>query len=255
MDNVKPDADCNADCNADRNADRNVGHGTLEDTLVRWRAGIEDNGGPIRLSGLAMHAMALSEAILSEEEARTHETGTLISCRKGCAACCRQVIPLSPPEAFLMAERLAESRQDAGSPWSDRFLKALGNLDRNGLGDAPLFDQAAKYFVLGMPCPFLEKESCSIHPHRPLACREHLILSEPEYCEDFASPFIRPLSLPVSIREALATVAAEVLGSAPEMIPLVRIEAWVTANKDAGQRVWDAGFLLDKLMQRVRSRW
>jgi hypothetical protein len=131
----------------------------------------------------------------------------------------------------------------------------LERLDREGLGAAPLIDQAGRYFLLGLPCPFLEEESCSIHATRPLACREHLIISDPVHCGDSGNPFIRPLSLPVSIREALAAVAGELLESAPEMVPLVRIQAWVEANGEAGKRRWEAGILLDRLMQRVRDRW
>lgn len=239
-----------------------TGHGTLEATVRHWRAGIRDENRTLRLSELALHAMALTEAIVSEEEDRTRTSGTSISCRKGCGACCRQVIPLSPPEAFLMAEMLAGPRPVGDPPWAlripervrERFRNALERLDERGLGDAPLLDQAARYFMLGMPCPFLEEESCSIHADRPLVCREHLILSDSAFCADFGSPFIRPLSLPVSIQEALGAVAGEVLGSAPEMIPMVRLQAWVEANREAGEREWEAGFLLDKLEQRVRDR-
>ena len=33
-----------------------------------------------------------------------------------------------------------------------------------------------------MPAPFLEEESCSIHPDRPMACREYLVTSPAENC-------------------------------------------------------------------------
>jgi hypothetical protein len=39
-----------------------------------------------------------------------------------------------------------------------------------------------RYFRLGIPCPFLENESCSIHPHRPLSCREYLVTSPAAKC-------------------------------------------------------------------------
>ena len=38
------------------------------------------------------------------------------------------------------------------------------------------------YFKFGIACPFLEDESCSIHPDRPMACREHLVSSPAENC-------------------------------------------------------------------------
>jgi Fe-S-cluster containining protein len=41
---------------------------------------------------------------------------------------------------------------------------------------------SAGYFTLGIACPFLEDESCSIHPDRPLVCREYLVTSPAELC-------------------------------------------------------------------------
>ena len=40
------------------------------------------------------------------------------------------------------------------------------------------------YFRLGIACPFLESESCSIHRDRPLVCREYLVSSPSEHCAD-----------------------------------------------------------------------
>ena len=39
-----------------------------------------------------------------------------------------------------------------------------------------------EYFKFGIACPFLEDESCSIHPDRPMACREYLVSSPAENC-------------------------------------------------------------------------
>ena len=41
---------------------------------------------------------------------------------------------------------------------------------------------AYEYFKHGIACPFLEDESCSIHPDRPMACREYLVSSPAENC-------------------------------------------------------------------------
>jgi hypothetical protein len=40
------------------------------------------------------------------------------------------------------------------------------------------------YFKLGIACPFLDDESCSIHPDRPMVCREYLVSSPAENCRD-----------------------------------------------------------------------
>ncbi|MCC6539421.1 MAG: YkgJ family cysteine cluster protein, partial [Bryobacterales bacterium] len=51
------------------------------------------------------------------------------------------------------------------------------------------------FFALGIACPFLENESCSIHPDRPLICREHLVNTPAEWC---AEPDRHPIrALPI----------------------------------------------------------
>src|SRR5215213_11764193 len=44
----------------------------------------------------------LGEEAQALELARSLQSGKSLSCRKGCAACCRMMVPLSPPEAFAL---------------------------------------------------------------------------------------------------------------------------------------------------------
>ena len=46
----------------------------------------------------------LGEEAQGLELARSIEAGKTVSCRKGCAACCRMMVPLSPPEAFALRD-------------------------------------------------------------------------------------------------------------------------------------------------------
>jgi Fe-S-cluster containining protein len=225
----------------------------LWDSISSWRESIGNSPGPMRLSGLALHAMALSEILLVADESATEAAGSPVTCRKGCGACCRHVVPVSPPEAFLLAEVLEESRPE-NPEWEIGFDENMERLKREGLENASLINHADVYFSLRMPCPFLSEESCSIRARRPLACREHLVISSPAHCVSYPDPYIRPMDLSVSIREALSVVAAEAMSSAPEMIPLIRVRDWVAANGDAGEREWDAGILLDKLVRILRER-
>ena len=54
---------------------------------------------------------------------------------------------------------------------------------------------ALSYFRLGIPCPFLEEESCSIHPDRPLSCREYLVTSAPIHCAEQAPDKVQGVRL------------------------------------------------------------
>jgi hypothetical protein len=66
----------------------------------------------------------------------------------------------------------------------DEALERLGDLiDRMPTGtEEERTELSHEYFKLGIACPFLEDESCSIHPDRPMACREYLVSSRPENC-------------------------------------------------------------------------
>jgi hypothetical protein len=57
----------------------------------------------------------------------------------------------------------------------DRLNEPGDDGDRRALG--------LDYFRLGIACPFLEDEACSIHPDRPLSCREYLVTSPAPNCQ------------------------------------------------------------------------
>jgi Fe-S-cluster containining protein len=133
--------------------------------------------------------------------------GQRVSCAKGCGACCRQMVPVSPVEARELARIVAAMPPRRAAAVRQRFADARQRMDPAGLGPArghPDDDKAAyrayslAYFSQGVPCPFLEDESCSIHPQRPLVCREYLVTSPPELC---AAPGASPVRMvPVSLR-------------------------------------------------------
>ncbi|MEO7095807.1 MAG: hypothetical protein ABI175_21285, partial [Polyangiales bacterium] len=60
---------------------------------------------PMRLAELAWNAMSFDERLISTAVKKDLADGTRsISCKEGCGACCRQLIPLSPPEAWMIAD-------------------------------------------------------------------------------------------------------------------------------------------------------
>ena len=58
--------------------------------------------------------------------------------------------------------------------------------------------------ALGIACPFLEDESCSIYEERPITCREYLVTSPPEYCARVGSEGVRRVRLPLRVFNAVA---------------------------------------------------
>jgi Fe-S-cluster containining protein len=127
------------------------------------------------------------------------EAGQAISCRKGCGACCRQLVPVSRTEGERLLQFVDSLPDERRKPLMARFaaaeaaIESAGLKERGGRTDREL---SAAYFALRLPCPFLEDESCSIHPERPLVCREYLVTSPAELCSGATQEGVTPVAVP-----------------------------------------------------------
>jgi hypothetical protein len=115
----------------------------------------------------------LAGQVIDHAAAATEKEGRRVSCAKGCASCCRQLIPISPvdTEAF-------------------RFYSLA-------------------YFRTGVPCPFLEDESCSIYPDRPLVCREYVVTSPPALCATLGEGKVQRVLVQLSLWIILSRAASD----------------------------------------------
>jgi Fe-S-cluster containining protein len=134
----------------------------------------------------------VAEDLLDAGVAGAEAAGKSVSCKKGCGACCRQLVPISPVEAREIGrviERMAPARREV---ILERFAAARRRLAEEHLLE-PLSQPdhfshehmrslGREYFQLGIACPFLEEESCSIYHDRPITCREYLVTSPAENC-------------------------------------------------------------------------
>lgn len=204
--------------------------------------------GYLRLAEVARLAMAWSDILAVTDENRSREAGAPVSCGKGCAACCREFIPLSPAEAFFLAELLEGGPEDWRAARRERFHAA----EAAWVAGRPADPDA--YFRLGLSCPFLDDESCTVHAMRPLACREHLVTSLPEHCASFPDFSIRVLSLRHRVGEALFLVSAELLARPPERIPLILAPEWAREHAPDGRRRWEGEKVAEALAHHVFSR-
>ncbi len=103
-------------------------------------------------------------------EVEEHETerDVRLACRKGCDACCRSQkdIPLYPLELVGIYWYAAE--------------KITGEA-RKALKERLLFHNNTR------PCPFLSEGACSIHPIRPVSCRQFNVFGNP--CSEGEDPY------------------------------------------------------------------
>ena len=158
--------------------------------------------GPVAATAVLPALQGLVNAVVGAAE-----VGKEISCRKGCGACCRQLVPISPTEGEALLALIEAMPRERRKAVRARFAAAeaaitdAGLAERGGRSDR---EMSVAYFALGVPCPFLEDESCSIHPDRPLVCREYLVTSPAELCAGPTQEGVTPVPDP----EAVAWCAA-----------------------------------------------
>lgn len=199
--------------------------------------------GEAKVDQLLPLARALTEQIVDITVTQVEQEGRKISCRAGCGACCRQLVPIGEAEARMIRDLVASLPEPRQSQVRARFAEALRRLDAAGLlaalRDRAGWDHARRrevglaYFRQGVPCPFLEDESCSIHPERPIACREYLVTSPPEWCVEPRVDRVEGVKLPASVWSALARLDPVPPGQTSiRWVPLILALEWTEANPE-----------------------
>lgn len=236
------------------------------------RAEISVPTGFIPVSDVVPLMRSLGEQALRLEEATVQRAGHAVSCRKGCAACCRMLVPVSPPEAFQLKKRV----EQLPGPARDRLRERLSAM-KHALNEAGLLGQLVQaaetrtqltdedaepmnraYYALRLPCPFLEDEACSIYDFRPAACRELLVTSPAEWCLDVARNPVRPVSVPFRVATILSLTWAKLTGGPARLIPLPVALDWADRHADEnGPRETGTTFLklgVEKILEFLRER-
>ncbi|HUU45244.1 MAG TPA: YkgJ family cysteine cluster protein [Acidobacteriota bacterium] len=225
------------------------------DGVLRGQVTIDT--GPMRLSELVPTACELTNVLVTRAGHREKREGRSVSCRAGCGACCRQMVPLSPPEVFYVADLVATLKPDLRRLISHRFTKVVDVLEKEDLigqlldpeyTDEPVLAIARTYFGLGLPCPFLLAESCSIHQHRPVACREYNVTSPADWCGDPYNHEIAKIPMPLPFSAPLARLTGELTGTKPRLIPLTLALSWAAENADLRRRTWPGLELFEQFM-------
>ncbi len=199
--------------------------------------------GPTTLKELLPLAQKMSDAVVDATVRVVENNGAKISCCKGCGACCRQLVPISDVEARRIAELVQALPEPRRSQVLARFTDALQRLSEAGLLEKLNHQErwfsegyvalGLEYFRLGIPCPFLEDESCSIHPDRPVTCREFLVTSPAENCRNPTQETVKSVHLPMRVAPALALFSTlEVAPQFVRWVPLVLALEWAAEHPD-----------------------
>jgi Fe-S-cluster containining protein len=208
--------------------------------------------GQTNLTQILPVIQSLENSLIEGVTAQYAEAGRTVSCKAGCGACCRQMVTLSIFEAEALAVWIRSLPEPQQQQLELRFHQALTGLANAGLVDRMInedwlaeSDSARKlaldYLHQRIPCPFLEDESCSIYPIRPLICREYLVTSPPEHCFDPATLKAVPVRLPLYFSRVLNAIGAELERDTRGWIPLLFLFAWMKADAHPGEAVTGPG--------------
>ncbi len=214
---------------------------------------------PFRLTSLIPPLHQLCNGLVGLAIKREMSKGARISCQKGCGVCCCQLVPLSPPEVFFLADywrSLPPARRD--------MLKAKFDLIREVLRKKGIIERLEKiedtaehkalgrdYFQLGLPCPFLEDNACSLYPLRPFSCREYNVTSPPELCRDPINNEVKIVWIPRSMIVDMERLAAELYQVPLMTIPLTLSLDWAHEHETFSKQTWPGIWLFEKMMEVV----
>lgn len=213
--------------------------------------------GPMRLSELVTTAHELTGVLATRANRKQEGLGKHITCKAGCGACCRQMVPLSPPEAFHLMD-LVDSFDTLKRSWMlGRFDSVVQRLEAEEM-IAPMMDIIVgadphravnkKYFSLQLACPFLVDENCSIHADRPVACREYNVTSPALWCQDPFGYGVQKVPMPIPLSAPLSWLTAELTGEQPALIPLTLVPRWVAEHEELRTKTWPGLELFKKFM-------
>lgn len=210
-----------------------MGHSTA---TLRLKVGDLSIAHPITVPSGSVAATAVLPALqgLVNATVGAAEMGKDISCRKGCGACCRQLVPISRTEGealLALVEAMPKERRKAVRARfaaAEAAITAAGLAERGARSDR---EMSLAYFALGLPCPFLEEESCSIHPDRPLICREYLVTSPAELCAGPQQEGVTPVSVP-----KLSLAARRLQDESDAWFPLALLMTWSRKSRTPAKR-------------------
>ena len=228
---------------------------------------VELGPGPARLVDLATVMQGLVDDVYQRACEHAARAGRRCTCGPSCGACCRQVVPVSLPEALRVADALEWLDPVRRSVARRRFRAVLdglgtaslrrleGELSRPVVAAPRLAREARSYLAAAQSCPLLGREqSCGIHPQRPLICREYGVTTPASWCaEPWAQPVV-PLLPPSGASAVLARVVADLTGRRPRLRVLPNALAWSTQHAELAARTWPAAELLERLTAQLHTR-
>ena len=185
---------------------------------------------------------SLADSFINQAVKDVEAQGKRISCAKGCGACCRQLVPISKVEAHRLSDLVRQMPEERRAHVESRFADARGRLAESGLLERlerseemerpERVELGMDYFHQRIACPFLEDESCSIHPDRPIACREYLVTTPAINCSEPTPETVECIEVPAKVSNAVAALDSGSATDSDGWVPLVLALDWAGSHPD-----------------------
>ena len=204
---------------------------------------------------------SLDDEMAKDADQLVRQNGKQISCRKGCAACCRQIVPISDAEALALGQLIDDMPPTQQDRVRRRFEEAVNRLDDEGLVERlwsfidhneDITALAADYFRHVIACPFLEDELCTIYKDRPLACREYLVTSPVANCDNPGRDGIERVPLPVRLARVLFRLDSDD-ETKPKRLPLILAMQWIKRQGDQRRSTSDGLLLIARFLKQLEQ--
>jgi Fe-S-cluster containining protein len=217
---------------------------------------IQVTDGPARLSDMVPLARAVADKITAVVIDDMAAAGRPIQCRKGCSACCSYLVALSLPEVYSLRQIVASMPAECRVPVLHACIHAARKildpsvLDQYHISRSTDMTQINQWYAgLRLKCPFLSAGSCSIYEQRPLACREHLVVTPSAWCDSRQNQSPQIADIPVSLLEGLGQLAAELQQTEVEAVILPLAVTGMDHYRSQAERTWPAVEMVQRFMQ------
>ena len=222
------------------------------------------------VTDLLQPARELATRIIQIAVEHVEAEGKQVSCKAGCAACCRHIVPLSGVEAVSLAAVVASLPKPRQDEVRRRFAAAVARMEAEGLlnprakkgrqaligaaapGESAWENVSKRYFELYIDCPFLKDEACSIYEERPLVCREYQVTTPAARCAELSSE-VEAVPRPARMGEVLTDTVNALLGTKSPMIPLPLALEWTSAHAAPLRRLKEGEAMFWSLLEHMET--
>lgn len=172
------------------------------------KASVQDSNKRAVTQAMRVHLPVLVEEVHGKVSAFMEEQTAASErkprCKKGCSACCEQLVLLTVGEAVNILRRYPAVVAERIQALTHQAAIAHQTFDGQHCDPStPAGAQALEvitelWWEKRVPCVFLDRDgTCSIYEHRPISCRQHWVASDPELCAVRTSEDEAPLVLDV----------------------------------------------------------